>query len=229
VDLRTILDQAREWLDDEVTPYLYDDTRLKRYANEAHEEACVRTRCLVESDRAAVCTITLVEGQGEYTLHPSIVLVRRAEYRPSLTGAARVPLRRTTSVQLDREDPSWTLRTGRPEAIVQDLQQRKLRLSHLPTADTLGTIQLTVWRRPLDAEQLTHERQSPLVDPIFHLKLAHWICYRALLTKDGEGNDSSRAGDHLSQFEAAFGPPITAARLRQLATDDAGETVGYFF
>jgi hypothetical protein len=229
MELREILDQARDWLDDEVEPYLYPTAKLIRYANEGHDEACLRLRSLVETTLPAICTIALVEGQAEYPLHESVVVVRRAEYRPAGAGQIRRPLVRTTTDMLDRADPNWTQRTGLPEAIVQDLQRRKLRLSHIPTTWSLGSLHLTVWRKPLASEYLTHLRQSPLFDSSFHLRLAHWVCYRAFLKKDGEARDSAAAADHLAQFEAAFGPAITAQRLQELAVDPTGEIVNYFF
>jgi hypothetical protein len=223
-----VIEQARDWLDDEVEPFLYPQERLERYADEGHTGACIRMRVPFDSQEPELCAIQLVAGQVEYPLHPAIIVVRRVEYRPAQAGAKPCVLRRTTFDQLDWEDPSWSTRTGRPEAIVQDMQRRMLRLSHIPRAEP-GTLQLTVWRRPLECEGLRTDTAVPLFDEMHHLYLAHWICYRAFLKKDGEANDGPRAAEHLAQFEQHFGPMPDAARIRALSTDDAGEVRPHWF
>lgn len=228
MDLAGIKAVARDWLDDEVEPYLYPDDRLDLYANEAHVQACIRERALFDSVDASLCTIQLVEGQSLYPLHPAIIVVRRAEFRSSQPGVFPWTLRRTTFEQLDHEDRGWTMRRGSPEAMVQDLQRRQLRLSHIPGANP-GSLHLTVWRKPLDDEALDTDSDEPLVSDLHHIDLAHWICYRAFLKKDGEANDPRRAAEHLAQFETAFGPAPTAAQLRALATDEAGEVRAYWY
>lgn len=220
---------ARDWLDDENEPYLWGDDKLKRWANEAQEEACLRTRFLTDNATSEVCTITLVDGQAVYPLHPSIVVVRRFEYR-QVGASLPVLMGRTTTAWLDSHGcGEWTGLTGKPSRVAQDLRARNIRLDRIPTADDLGTINLNVWRRPLGSEQLEGGNDVPVIDSAFHIQLAHWICYRAFLKKDDEAYDGRRAADHLAQFEAAFGHKPTLQRLIELATDDSGESEPYWY
>lgn len=228
MNLAEIIELSRDWLDDEEEPFLYPTPRLERYADEAQTEGCIRTRALFDSQDPDLCSIQLVAGQVLYPLNPAILVVRRAEYRPSQVGARPCVLRRTTFGQLDWEDSSWTTRTGKPEAIVQDLQQRTLRLSHIPPANP-GTLQLTVWRKPLESEALETASDEPLLDTVSHMYLVHWVCYRAFLKMDGEARNGPLAAEHLAQFEQHFGPRPTAAQLRALATDDAGEVRPHWY
>ena len=228
MNLDGIVAQAREWLDDEALPYLWTDESLIRWANEAQDEACLRTRFLVEDDSPAVCDIPLVVGQVSYPLHPSIIVARRVEYR----HPDRLPevLRRTTTTWLDRNvGGHWTSHEGRPCAVVQDLRRRHLRLNRIPDASALGMLRLTVWRRPLEAERLEVGSDEPVIDEAFHLKLAHWICHRAFLRKDSEAHDPQRAAEHLAIFEGEFGTKPSLHRLIALATDEAGEVESYWY
>src|SRR5690606_15391055 len=103
------------------------------------------------------------------------------------------------------------------------------RINRIPTADSLGHLQLVVWRKPLDSEALERGSDEPVIGEEWHLPLAHWICYRAFLKKDSQTYDEKRAELHLGQFESTFGPRPTAAQLRALATDEAGEVEGHWF
>lgn len=225
-----IIAQAREWLDDEVASYLWSDDALHRYANEALDQACLRTRALIESALPDLCRIELVNGQPDYPLHPAVIVARRVAWHPP-DGRSPCPLRRVSWDTMDRQDAGWTTRTGRPEAVVQDVQRRILRLDCIPTRpEQLGELHLTVWRRVLPDERMDDAESVPSVLPDEqHLPLAHWICYRALLRQDVDARDARAAAEHLGQFEMAFGPMPTAAQIRALATDTAGDVAGHWF
>lgn len=229
--LDDIVALSREWLDDEAEPFLYKQERLYFYASEAQDQFCLRSRCLIDSTTPSICEIPLVSGQASYKLHDSIVVARRIEYFPADTSCGSVVLRRTTFDQLDYEDAQWTSRTGQPDSVVQNLRARQLTLNAIPGDGDLGTLRLTVWRKPTASERLTVELDEPVIsiDEQFHPALAHWVCYRALLKKDAEANDDSRAGAHLDQFTQVAGPAPTFQQIVSLASDEAGEVRPYFF
>ena len=228
MNLEQIIVQAREWLDDEREPYLWTAEQLTRWANEAQLQVALRTRCLVDATTADVCTVNVVAGQAAYPLHPSIVLVRRFQY--DRTGSAPEVLRRVNANLLDRhEGGRWTSLTGRPWRVAQDLRSRYFRLDRIPTADDVGTITMTVWRKPLDSEQLEAETDEPVVDEAHHLNMAHWVCYRAYLKRDEEAYNPNESARHLQQFDAAFGQAPTLQRLIELAVDDPGEVEAHWY
>ena len=223
-----IVAQAREWLDDELEPYLWATTSLQKWAEEAVVEYALRTRALVDSTTPAVCEVTVVEGQAVYPLHASIVVVRRFEYRrPDVLPEV---LTRRTTAYMDRNfGGSWAGMTGRPYIVIPDLQARTFRLDRIPTAADVGTIHLQVWRKPLTSEAMTQDDSVPPVDEAFHRQLVHWICHRAYQKRDSETYNATSSADQLAQFEAAFGSRPTQQRLIELSTDDAGEVESYWY
>jgi len=220
---------ARTYLDDEAGQELWSAAFLRGLGNEAQNEANLRARYLVESANPRVCQITLVAGQAEYSLHPAIIVARRFEFVPAQTGWQPITLRRTTFDALDHEDPHWTGFTGRPTAVVLDLQRGRFRLDRTPTVDTLGTIKLTAWRRPLDSELLEEPGDEPVIPADQHPELVHWILHKAYMRKDAETFDRDLSDRHLQTFEAYFGPRPTAAQIRAMATDHDGEIHSYFY
>lgn len=219
--------QAREWLDDERKPHLWGDESLHRWLNEAQDEAALRTRSLVDDSTPDVCTVQVVAGTAVYRLHPAIVVVRRYEYRR--TDALPEVLKRHTSTWMDRNfGGNWTAQGGRPWIVVPNLNNRTFRLDRIPTSQDVGTIQLQVWRKPLEAERLEVPDDEPVLDEAFHLNLVHWVCHRAFLKRDAETHNPTASAEHLSLFEAAFGSRPTLQRLIELSTDDCGEVEAYW-
>lgn len=228
MNLAEIVAQARDWLDDEAEPYLWSDEALTRWANEAQVEVAVRTRCLVDDTTPEVCTVTVVAGTAVYPLHPSIAVVRRYEYRRA-SVMPEVLARRTTNWMDRNFGGQWTGQIGRPYIAIPDLSSRTFRLDRIPTADDVGTIQLTVWRKPLDAEKLEGEEDEPAFDDAYHMALVNWICHRAYLKRDPETYSRPASDDHLGQFVAAVGNRPTLQRLIELSTDDSGEVESHWF
>lgn len=231
---REIRTQAREWLADTVAhndnEYLYSTRALNRFLNEAQREVAIRARQFVDSKTAALCTIAVVANQAEYSLDPLIIVARRIEFVSSVGINNRWALARTNYDTLDRREPQWRSATSQsPHAVIQDLDERKLVIVPTPTAT--ATLNLTVWRYPLDSEQMDADGESPAtqIPEHQHLFLAHWACYRAAMTRDAETGDPIGAIDHLGIFEATFGKRPTAAELRALAMDPAGESQSYFY
>lgn len=222
-ELGQLIEDCREELDDEVAPYLWDDTYLTKRLNEAVEEAAVRARLLVESSRADICQVALVAGQAQYTLHPSVVVIRRAV----LASDRSDPLCRTTTAALDGHRCRWRAEAGTPEFLVRDQQSRTFFVSPVPTQDDV--LHLTVWRRPTDDELMEDSSDEPCIDEAHHDKLMHWACFRALSKRDSEQNSSKDAERHQFEFETAFGPRPTAAQLQVLATDPVTGTRAVWF
>ncbi len=60
------------FLEDNVSPQLWSDLELKRYANEAEVEACRRSELLFDSTTPDVCQIAVVADVATYPLHSKI-------------------------------------------------------------------------------------------------------------------------------------------------------------
>lgn len=216
---------VREELDDALAPFLWSSDRIRQLLNEAVAEANLRARLITDSATPTVCRIELVPGQSEYDLDRSIIVIRRAV----LASQPQCALTRTKSYVLDRCSPGWRTHKGRPEYLVRD-QRNLLILSPAPTiADQL---QLTVWRNPLESEQMEGDADDPSdagIEAIWHSKLVHWACFRALSKTDAEAETPSGARMHYEMFEAAFGPRPTASQLEQLSIDPVTGTEAVWF
>lgn len=221
--LSQLIEECREELDDDVAPYLWSDAALTRHLNEAVEEACVRARLLVESSRPEICQIELQAGKADYSLHPTVYVIRRAV----LAIEPEEPLCRTTSSALDGMRRHWRTEQGRPEYLVRDRQPRQVTLSPVP--DREGLLLLTVWRMPDASEMLEDGEDEPVIDAVHHRKLVHWACWRALNKRDSEQRSTSDADRHLTLFEAYFGERPTARALQQLSIDPVTGTQPNFF
>lgn len=225
--VRDILDQSREWLDDEIgadenpddSPALWSQRQLLKYADEAQMEACLRMRLLIDST-SAFCRIPLVVNQPVYTINSSIIVARRIEFEPVAGQGRRRALNRTTYDHLDRHDRNWRDRRGCPEHIIQDLQQRTLTIVGIPTEAQEGAfLNLTVWRQPVERERLRGSGDTVAVPDEHARNLAHWVCYRAYQSPDTEKRNDALAQSHFNQFVGAFGDRPDARKLQSLSHD----------
>lgn len=227
MNLSAIEQRARVWLDDLVEPYLFSSALLWSYGTEAQAEANLRARLLIDSQTAKVCNVAIAAGANTFTMHPSIIVIRRAEWQSSQAGQLPNTLKRQRFDVLDRQYPQWRSLSGEPTAIVQDLDERIVRLDRTPVV--AGTLRLTVWRRPLESEALELGSDDPVINDEHHPFLAHWLCHRALLQGDAETRNPDAAARHLADFTNHFGERPSVAQLKQLATDEAGEVEGYWY
>lgn len=224
--LEQLIADAREELDDAVEPYLWSDKRLTALLNEAIFEANRRMRCIVDSTTPAVCLATLVAGQAEYDLHPSIIVVRRA----ALASDRSSPLLRVTQAAMDRSCGSWRDASGVPRYVVRPTTKNKVVVAPVPSA--ADVLELEVWRDPLDSEQMEGPNDTPLdagIAASHHAKLVHWVCFRAFMKHDAEGEMPSGARLHLDMFEGYFGARPTARELQQLGIDPVSGTEAVWF
>ena len=192
MDLATILKNVRGWLDDEVGPdteKLWSDLELTEYANDVIEELCDEVDLIKDSTTAAdgdsnpVCTITLIEDQGTYDLHPSINKVIRAKI-----SSETKPLTPATVEGLDVAYPGWEDESGVPQYFIVEPEDGKIRLSYAPNADIAGeTLDLTVYRMPLVELDATDALDDvPEINAKYHRKLTPGILARAYRKKDSE-------------------------------------------
>lgn len=226
--LEQLLADAREELDDAIFgaegDELWSTARLTKLYNEAVFEANRRMRCLVDDTTEEVCRIPLVAGQGEYDLHHSVIVVRRAV----LASARSDALLRTTVDTMDRHcSRDWRNHSGTPAYLVRPRVKNKIIVSPVPTA--ADVLELTVWRDPLDDETLVGLQDTPPLDSAHHGKLVHWVCFRAFNKHDAETEVPAAARFHYEMFESYYGTRPTARELQQLGTDPVSGTEPVWF
>lgn len=196
-----IEDLFRVEVDDVVEPFLWSPEEALEYLNDAHNEACRRTRALVDSTTAAVCQVTVPVG-GLATLDPRVLFVRKARF------AGRTPCRRMNMQDMEAHDALWqdASQTTYPEAFIPDYETGKL-LFWRPNSAQLTAL-LTVVRDPL--VQMANRDQTPELNARYHRALRHWMAYRAYMKPDSETYRPDAAKAQMALFEAEFGPKSSA-------------------
>lgn len=212
MNLTELIAQAREALADEVLPQLWSDEALVGYLNEAIQEACERALLIQDMTTPTVCRVEVLEGQGLYKLHPSVLRVERA------TLAGR-PLDETSIENLDETMGNWEVRSGQPRSFVfmQTFGAGHPALQLVPIPTAAGEISLRVYRGPLERLTLENVDGAPEIPVRHHHKLVNWVARCAFLRPDADSHDADRAQVHENYFERDFGarPDANVQRKRR--------------
>jgi hypothetical protein len=194
--LRDLVKIFRDEVDDVTEPFLWTEEELIDYANDAENEACRRSRLLIDSTTVEICQIAVTANTAGYALDPRVIFVRRAKL-----ATKSLPLGRASVRDLDDETPGWDAHTGTVSAYIPDHDTGKLRLYRIPTVN--DTLNLTVVRLPLEAmENLDAE---PEIHRRYQRNLRHWLKWRAYSKQDAETMDEKKAAAGLALFEQEFG------------------------
>lgn len=207
--LAELIAEARIRANDQAEPYLVEDTTWAGWASQAEAEAAMRASLLYD-DTAAFCQLTLVDGQDVYPLDARIWRVDTVWLQ--CTGSTRE--RGLDLVGIDKLRPTYECGTFHSRPLRAAHQGGKLRVWPKPTADTLGTLNLRVYRMPMK-RMADPDNDKPEIDPIHHDGLVDWMVYRACSQKDGELYDPNRAGQALTDFDSRFGERPSADAMRQ--------------
>ena len=173
---------------DEQLPYLWSDTLILRYLDEAQIEFCRRTEG-IEDSTSSICTLSVPAGADSVTVSPKILKVRSATVAD--TGRSL----EISSIEAERGQPR--VPAGDPRTIVLKLNALKAQLLPAPSRDIV--VGLDVMRLPLNRVE------SPLdeteVDDMHSVALMHCALYRAYSRPDPETMDRTRADFFLQAFE----------------------------
>lgn len=199
--LSELIKIARRRSDDLVEAYKISKAEYYDFANEAVEEACRRSRLIVDSTTAEICQVALTSGTATYALDARVMFVRRV----SLSGV--VPALSPVSYKtLDKCAPDWQTETGQPRGWIKDFDTGMLR--PYPTPDADYTANLMVVRLPLEVMQ--DGDAVPEIHARFHRQLVEWMLYRAYSKEDSEIYSPNQAEKCLAAFEREFGQRSSA-------------------
>lgn len=191
---RKIIDLSRSWLDDTIAPYLWTDTELLIYLDQAQQEACRRERLLFDD----AYSISVTSGTATYTLDSGLVVLDKVRYND-------IPLVWRTIEEMDKESQTWKTSTAdEPTQFVV----RGFTLTVIPVPSANYTLEYEGYRLP-DAE-INDLEDTPEIPAEFHHDLAHWVCHEAFLKHDAESYDKNKSDYHLASFERMFGRPVPA-------------------
>lgn len=224
MEVGDLISEFRTVTGDHGTPPLWDDKSLIRWANEGQREAAIRAKLLRDFTTASVASIALIPGQRVYRLHPSVFDVDAVSMTRVLGTQDPDPCRRkldyagwcgTEDVVSGRERTGWANTfTLYDDASGDGFTGISIVLDRVPSADYGGTLNLSVYRLPL--EDLEFKTDEPEIAQQHQIKLVNWILYRAYSVRDAEMQDLRRAADHKALFTADFGEmPDANVRRKQ--------------
>lgn len=203
--------------------WLWSDATLITYINEA-QRRFARLGLVIRDGTSEVTRVTLVEGQTEYPLDPSILAVMSVRYPGDTadlarTGHAALDTYRNPDNHLF--DPSFLSARppGKPLAYATDeylspddydsMSVVTLRIFPTPSAQYAGQdIQMRVVRMPLNDLASNNLRAVPEIPRDHHLEMLDWAAYLALRIVDVDGGMPAMA----DKFKAAFEESVARAR-----------------
>ncbi len=194
-----LIAQARLIVCDNELPYLWSDAEWLSYANDAQNEACRRSRLIVDASTTAICQISLTSTETFFNLDPRILFIRRAK----LDGRS-LPLKRVSYKDLDRSAPGWEDERSDPAYYVPDMGDK---FRPYPSPSATGVVRLTVVRLPLEDMGISDE---PEIKPHLHSSLVDWMAHKAYSKQDSEVFNPKKAVEYLADFEREFGKKSTA-------------------
>lgn len=182
----------RSEMNDGETPYLWSDTEVYRYIDDAQKMFCRNTDGIADATTAAVVNIAVVPGTLWVNTHPSIKMIRRA---------TRTDTGRPVEVinEQDMADRKWYFdgRTGPVRALVIGEEQYKAQV--YPESSETVTVRLLVYRMPL--EPIEGNADFEIVEK-HHLHLLLWVKSLAYLKQDAETYDKTKSVEFENKFLA---------------------------
>jgi hypothetical protein len=206
---------------------LWADASLVMYIRDAEEKFAAGTMCLRDASTAAVTQVTLVAGQADYPLDPTVLAVQRAACGAVQLGRTSVASMLGATSDLHPGTPTTTPTCeGAPLWFYTDRENGSIGVYPVPSATEDGTVvYLQVLRLPLVPLSLNDLDASPEIPREYHLDLLEWAAWRALRNHDadidGDANNISivmaRSSAHKKRFEEAIAE--CKRRMKQFNTN----------
>lgn len=195
-------------LKDTASPKLWSDTELVLYVNEAYKDFAIRTHNIVDDETSDYCTFNTVVNTDTYALDKVVLRVDEmgiAEYDGADLTNYTVMASRTRN-QLRR-----SFNHGRPSYFTSQARSHSVRLHPIP--DAVYAIEMVVARKP--SRDLQNSRDIPEIDEEYHIHLADFAAYRALINNDVDGGNPRAAERFRASYDLAVRDCKRAmARLR---------------
>lgn len=198
--------------------YLWEDTTLVTYINEAQRRFAVRGLVLRDGRTAEVTQVTLEEGVDTYDLHPAVLAVISARMSDQQADLNRVGHSLLNAYRPPTEtwlDPNYftglpdgaTLAFSTDEELSYDdgnsVSSVVMRVYPTPSASEDGKIiQLRVVRKPLEALVAGNLGATPEIPEDHHIEMLDWAAYLALRIVDDDAGAPKRAAEFAQSFES---------------------------
>jgi hypothetical protein len=206
-----LLETFRTEMADTQAPYLWGDTEVFGFMDEAQNQFCRKTSGIADSRTAAVCDLAVVPGTDWYTTHSSILTVRKITRAD--TGR---PVDMLTAEQADSRSVYFLAALlGVIKYVVLGIEPHAVRISPMPNETV--TLNMSVYRLPLVTISDVGD-QAFEVDAQHVINLLPWMKHRAYDKQDAETFDRRKSDDFKARFEAyCTGVKVEQARARRVA------------
>lgn len=198
--------------------YLWEDSTLVTYINEAQRRFAVRSLVLRDGSTPEVTEVTLQEGVSIYELHPSVIAVISAKMSDQDVDLSRVGHSFLNAYRAPSDswlDPSHftglpagaTLAFSTDEELTDgagsSLSVVNLRVYPKPSAAVAGdTIKLRVVRKPITPLTVDDMSASPEIPEDHHIEMLDWAAHLALRIVDDDAGSARRAEEFAQSFES---------------------------
>lgn len=209
---------------DEVAPYLWSDSELYRYINDAQIQFCKREGGIRDAT-SAVTQVAVAIGEAFADISPSILTIRQATRASDGREIEILNLENIQQMHAHATDygalasPSAMNTAGPLEAVILGMEAFKVRWVHIPVA--ADTVNLVVDRMALTP--VTGANIDLEIAEEHHEHLLLWMKHRALLKQDAETYDKGRS----DQFRSAFEEYCMEAKRTRERRDHKFRTVAY--
>jgi hypothetical protein len=197
-----LYDAFRSDVVDLAKPYLWTDEEVFRYMGDAHRMFSRLTNGVSDFTSEA-CTATIVAGEAEAEIHPSILRVMTAT-----TVSDKRPLKvlnesdLNTLLNLDYGQQRQLIADDTPGDVVYMLigrQRGKVRWIKVPEHN--DTVQMTVYRTPLVIADSAGKEITDVHED-HHIHLLDWMKHLAYKKKDAETLDPKASEEGKESFHA---------------------------
>lgn len=179
-------------------PYLWRDADVRRWFNEAVDEACIRRRLIHDSG----IRVSVKAGNSVYELPGNVYEISHISFRKA-GASTRENIRLVSYESMARMRPDWREGAVHTNSWIDYAIQtdRYIRLVDAPNSP--GTLYIEGYRTPL--EPMKADADEPELHSMHHRRLVDWVNYRAFSVPDSEVVSAGRAAAGLAFFTAYFG------------------------
>ena len=197
-------------MDNVRNPYLWSDSEIITYMNEAQSMFCRLTDGIADATTREVIAVPIVTGEIFAETHPSILHFRTASM---VSTGNELDIKNHTDIH------KWTNQTGSVTQLIIGLQDNLVRWNYTPAVD--DEVNLLVYRLPL--EDITDVDQDLEIDIRHHVSLVEWMKKLAYSKQDTETFDT----DASKKGELAFRLYCAQAKLEQERYKHKPRSVAY--
>lgn len=198
MNIKELIGAFRVDSDDLVAEYISKDADVKRWLNEAQEEACTRKDLLFASDEP-ICEVTVGPSERRAKISDRWVYLTHAILADAVDPTRMRQLHLTSRAQLDLDRRDWRRHDCDPYALI----------TYDASVEVVGkleqewTVLLEGWRLPL--KPMDGPEDKPEIGGIHHRYLVHWALHRHYAVPDREIFNPDKSAKALTEFERYFG------------------------